>query len=305
MARPMAKVTPEAMRPKASWRPPAYQTLRPVSRVMPPPTMKSATELTARLVMMAVPPSRKANGATGPMAPSAKRMNELACGDPGGAAEFVGLDAEFLAGHRFEGGRFVGHEAGGDLLGFLGGEALGAIDEGEFFGLFFRHHANLFALNLDLLFVEFAGALDGDPFAEGHRDRSSEQASDAGDEDGAAFEFGSGDGHDEAEIRDEAIVGTEYGCAEGVAADVTVATFEASDQGAFDAASGAGENSEDSCVGAFVAGEFGIGGFGFEVVDALVGLFLLGDGRQDSGRAEAAGDPGERFGAPLWGVARN
>ncbi|MCK7520560.1 MAG: hypothetical protein MZV64_24135 [Ignavibacteriales bacterium] len=85
------------------------------------------------------------------------------------AAEFFGVDAQFLAGERVEDVCRVCHHVSRHLSGAVFGQPFGLVDERQFLLLLFRAFRDLFRFDLDLMFVEFARTLHRQPFAQCHR----------------------------------------------------------------------------------------------------------------------------------------
>ena len=137
--------------------------------------------------------------------------------------------AQFLAHERIERGLAVLEDAvGGQARGFLG-EALGLVDEHELGALLLGVHLQLLALDLDLAVEGLAAAEDADPLAESHADGARKQPGDAGEGDELASRVGAGDAHNEAEVRDKAIIRAEDGGAEGVPRGAAVTPLDLCD----------------------------------------------------------------------------
>jgi hypothetical protein len=73
----MPYTNPAAASPNTTCLKPDATTARRVSSVIPAPIRNSATALTERLAITALDPVRKKNGASGRMAPSANRTNDV------------------------------------------------------------------------------------------------------------------------------------------------------------------------------------------------------------------------------------
>ena len=116
-------------------------------------------------------------------------------------------------------------------------QALGLIDERKLLGLFGCGLAAISSVSTaNLLFVELAGALHGEPLTERHRSRASEEARKPGDDDLAPAKARAGHPHDQTEVRQQAIVRAEHGRPKRVAGGAAMAALEPGDEWAFRAA---------------------------------------------------------------------
>ena len=136
------------------------------------------------LTMTALVPVRYRKGATGTSAPPANRTNDVPGRGPLPSPEFLRVNAQFLARQRIQGAIFLGHQLGGDGCGFVLGEPLGLIDQGQLLLLLLRDLLDLLRLDSKLTLVEFTGALDREPLAHGHGAGPGEQPRQAGHQDG-------------------------------------------------------------------------------------------------------------------------
>ena len=103
-------------------------------------------------------------------------------GLPGGTAEVVRIDPEFLAGEGVEGAGFRVDDLARHRTGGFGVDALGLVDEREFLLLSLRGELELGFLDVELVLGELSRALYREPLAERHRKGSREKARDAGEE---------------------------------------------------------------------------------------------------------------------------
>ncbi len=184
----------------------------------------------------------------------------------------------------------------------LFGQALGLVDQGEFFRLLLGRGSQFLLLDGDLALVEFAAALDAEPLAHGHRAGAGQQTGQPGDQHRVAAEvhagLGAGHAHDQAHVGAEAVVGAQDGCAKGISTHRAVATFEPGDCAALHPRlARTADGVQQPRVGVLVGLHVLAAGVGLGVVLGAVGRLVAGNGRQDEVGAEAAAHPGEGVGA--------
>src|SRR6185437_15271875 len=81
--------------------------------------------------------------------------------------------------------------------------------------------------------------------------RTAEKTGEAGGEDSRRREIGADHAHDEAEIRDQPVIGAEHGGTQRVAADAAVPPLDAGEDAAGHAARRAGDGLQDAGMRAF------------------------------------------------------
>jgi len=247
--------------------------------------------------MTALVPVRYRKGAHRHQRTARKQDKRRAGRGPRRAPQFLRVNAQFLARQRIQGAVLIGHQLGGDGCGFVLGEPLGLIDQGQLLLLLLRDLLDLLRLDGQLPLVEFTGALDREPLAHGHRAGTGEQPRQAGDQDRRSRERGARHAHDQTESGDQAVIRAEHGGAQRVPTNGPVASFEAGKRVARETGL-ADDGAEEAGVGALIDRERGVLGFRLAIIHVTIHALERGDGRQDPLRSEALGQPDEHAGPP-------
>ena len=162
---------------------------------------------------------------------------------------------------------------------------------------------NLRGLHRNLLFEQFARALDRKPLAQRHRAGAREQPGDPGDDDLAREQVRARDAHHEAEVRQQSVIGAQHRSAKRVAGRGSMAPLEARDERAVGAAV-AGDRPKAPRMPAFLAVHPG-GPVGNRRVLPRVRLFLVGDDRENHAGAEPAPERHQRASPPTDAEGRH
>lgn len=137
---------------------------------------------------------------------------------PRRTAKLVRVEPQLLARHRVESESWVRTD---HVVGQFGRhprwDALPLVDAAQLGDLRVWRCGKLAGLDAELVGEELACALDRKVFAQGHRQRSGDEARETGDDDGLVRSARSRNAHHQAEVRDEAVRGPKNARTKGVA----------------------------------------------------------------------------------------
>ncbi len=137
---------------------------------------------------------------------------------PRRTAKLVRVEPQLLARHRVESESWVRTD---HVVGQFGRhprwDALPLVDAAQLGDLRVWRCGKLAGLDAELVGEELACALERKVFAQGHRQRSGDEARETGDDDGLVRSARSRNAHHQAEVRDEAVRGPKNARTKGVA----------------------------------------------------------------------------------------
>ena len=198
-------------------RPPA-SALRPVNRLNAAPTPNSAMPaVIAAIVTDSLQRQSEQERHQRDDRAERERQERIDRGAPR-RAEVVRVEAQLLARERVERVRLVLHQFAAHAARLFELHAARLVDQREFFGFFFRVFVQLVALEPDLVLEHLALRAHRHVFARGHRERAGEQSRDAARQHEVRARRRTRDAHDQAGVRDEAVVDAEHRGAQVAAA---------------------------------------------------------------------------------------